>query len=68
EVTIDLAGYYGLTIRDRARFTTTSTLRYEIVRDLQLGLEFYEQYDSKPLHGGPALNDFRMATTMSYVF
>ena len=68
EVTIDLAGYYGLTIKDRYRFQTTATLRYEVVRDLQLGVEFYDQYDSKPLDGGAALNDFRVATTVGYVF
>jgi len=68
EITIDATGYYGLTIRDRWRFTTTATLRYEVLRDLQLGLEFYEQFDSKPLDGGPALNDFRIATTIGYVF
>jgi hypothetical protein len=68
EVSIDASGYYGLTIRDRWRFTTTATLRYEVIRDLQLGLEFYEQFDSKPLDGGPQLNDFRIATTVGYVF
>lgn len=68
EVTIDAAGYYGLTIRDRWRFTTNVALRYEVVRDLQIGLEFYEQYDSQPLDGGSALNDWRVATTIGYVF
>lgn len=68
EVTLDLAGYYGLTIRDRWRFATTIALRYEVLRDLQIGVEFYDQYDSKPLDGGPALNDFRIATTIGYVF
>jgi hypothetical protein len=68
EVTIDLAGYYGLTIRDRWRFATTTALRYEVVRDLQVGLEFYDQYDSRPLDGGPSLNDYRIATTVGYVF
>ena len=68
EVTIDLAGYYGLTIKDRFRFQTSATVRYEVVRDLQLGVEFYEQYDSRPLDGGSALNDFRVATTIGYVF
>ena len=68
EATIDLAGYYGLTIVDRWRFTATATLRYEVIRDLQLGVEFYEQYDSKPLDGGPELNDYRFATTIGYTF
>lgn len=68
EVTIDAAGYYGLTIRDRWRFTTNLALRYEVVRDLQVGIEFYEQYDSQPLDGGIALNDWRVATTIGYVF
>ncbi len=68
EASIDVTGYYGLTIRDRWRFTTTATLRYEVVRDLQLGLEFYEQFDSRPLDGGPELNDYRVATTVSYTF
>ncbi len=68
EVTVDLAGFYGLTIRDRWRFQTSATFRYELVRDLQIGLEFYEQFDSKPLDGGPSLNDFRVATTLAYTF
>ncbi|MBL8002094.1 MAG: DUF481 domain-containing protein [Flavobacteriales bacterium] len=68
EVTIDLAGYYGLTIRDRWRFATTTAVRYEVLRDVQLGLEFYDQFDSKPLDGGPSLNDYRIATTIGYVF
>ena len=68
EVTVDLAGYYGLTIRDRWRFTTSTTLRYEVIRDLQIGLEFYEQFDSRPLDGGPQLNDWRVATTVGYTF
>jgi len=68
EVTVDLAGYYGLTIRDRWRFTTSTTLRYEVIRDLQIGVEFYEQFDSRPLDGGPQLNDWRVATTVGYTF
>lgn len=68
EVTMDLAGYYGLTIKDRLRASASVYLRYEVIRDLQIGLEFYEQYDSKPLDGGPELNDFRIATTVGYTF
>lgn len=68
EVTVDLAGYYGLTIRDRYRFATSVALRYEVIRDLQVGLEFYDQYDSKPLDGGPSLNDYRFAMTLGYIF
>lgn len=68
EVTMDLAGYYGLTIKERLRASASVYLRYEVVKDLQLGLEFYEQYDSKPLDGGGSLNDFRIATTVGYTF
>ena len=68
EVTADLAGYYGITIRDRWRFTGTVTLRYEIIRDLTIGLEFYEQYDGMPLDGGSELNDNRVSTTLGYTF
>ena len=68
EITLDLAGYYGLTIEDRYRLSSDLKFRYEVISDLQIGLEFYEQYDSKPLDGGPALNDFRIATTLSYTF
>lgn len=68
EVTLDMAGYYGLTIRDRWRFAGTLYVRYEVVRDLQVGVEFYDQYDSKPLDGGPSLNDWRIATSVGYVF
>lgn len=68
EVTMDLAGYYGLTIKDRLRASASVYLRYEVIKDLQLGVEFYEQYDSQPLDGGAALNDFRVATTVGYTF
>ena len=68
DVTLDVAGYYGLTIQDRYRLSSDLKFRYEVISDLQIGLEFYEQYDSKPLDGGPALNDFRIATTVSYTF
>ena len=68
EITIDMAGYYGLTIRDRWRFTNSTSLRYEVIRDLRIGVEFYEQYDSKPLDGGAALNDFRVATSLVWTF
>jgi hypothetical protein len=68
EATLDLGGYYGLTIRDRWRFATSATLRYEVIRDLQVGLEFYDQYDSKPLDGGSSLNDYRFAMTLGYIF
>ncbi|MCB0794200.1 MAG: DUF481 domain-containing protein [Flavobacteriales bacterium] len=68
DITIDLYGYYGLTIADRFRAQADIKLRYEVVKDLFLGLEFYDQYDSRPLDGGPALNDYRISTTASYTF
>jgi hypothetical protein len=68
EVTLDLVGYYGLTIADRLRFASTVFLRYEVIKDLLVGLEFYEQFDSRPLDGGPSLNDWRIATTVGYSF
>ena len=67
-INIDLAGYYGLTIVDRYRASVDLSFQYEVIRDLQLGIQFYEQYDSKPLEGGPPLNDFRVATTVGYTF
>lgn len=67
-VFLDLAGYYGLTIEDRYRVSGEVEFQYEVFKDFTVGFEFYEQYDSKPLDGGPALNDYRAAATIGYTF
>ena len=67
-VNFDLVGYYGLTIEGRYRVSGELEFQYEVFKDFTVGLEFYEQYDSKPLDGGPALNDYRVAATVGYTF
>lgn len=67
-VYLDIAGYYGLTIEDRYRLSGEIEVQYEVFKDFTVGLEFYEQYDSRPLDGGPSLNDYRMAATIGYTF
>ena len=68
EVTIDPAIYYGLAIKDRFRFQANATLCYEVVRELQPVVGFYEQHCIRPMDGVAAPNDFRAASTIGYLF
>jgi len=40
----------------------------KVIGAWKLGIEFYDQYDSKPLVGTEPLNDYRVATTVNYTF
>jgi hypothetical protein len=60
--------WQGVTDTDRLRGNTNVTLRQEFVTDLFWDLSFYYDYDSKPLQGALAKEDFGIVTSLGYEF
>lgn len=58
----------SLSIAGRHRLEYNLSAKYEIFRDFFAGLTFYDDYDSKPSGGGPALNDWSVVFTIGYTF
>jgi hypothetical protein len=54
--------------RDRLRGNFNTTLRQEFVTDLFWDLSFYYDYDSKPLQGALAKEDWGIVTSLGYEF
>jgi opacity protein-like surface antigen len=68
ELTADIYTTYGITVADRVRVLADAKLRYTLIKNVQVGIDFYEQFDSAPLDGTDALNDYRVAGTLSVTF
>jgi len=68
EMYADTYAYFGLTVKGRTRVTTDITLSVEVVDDWKLGIEFYDQFDTKPPNATESLNDFRVSTTVGWSF
>ena len=60
--------WQGITDTDRVRGNTNITLRQEFISDLFWDLNFYYDYDSKPLQGAAAKDDFGIVTSLGYEF
>lgn len=58
----------SFSVQGRHRFEYNLSAKYEIFRDFFAGLTFYDDYDSKPAGGGPALNDWSIVFTIGYSF
>lgn len=67
-ISTDFSFYPSFTVAGRYRFEYNLSTKYEIFRDFFLGLTFYDDYDSKPSGGGPALNDWSLVFTIGYSF
>jgi len=68
ELYADTYAYFGLTVKGRTRVTTDITFSVEMIDDWKLGIEFYDQYDTKPPNATESLNDFRVSTTVGWSF
>ena len=42
--------------------------KFEIFKDFNVGLTFYDLYDNRPPEGAVSKNDFGVNTTLGYVF
>lgn len=60
--------YSTLNNSSRYRGTANLTLRQEFIKDLFWDLSFYYDYDSKPLQGAVAQEDYGVVTSLGYEF
>jgi len=58
----------GLSDWGRVRMDLQLNMRYEIFKDFNVGLTFYDLYDNRPPEGAVSKNDFGVNTTLGYVF
>ena len=68
DISSNFDAYPSITIRNRYRLEYNLSVKYEIFKDFYIGLTFYDNYDSKPSGGGPALNDWSVVFTIGYSF
>jgi hypothetical protein len=64
----DTYANFGLTVKGRTRITIDVTASVEVIDDWTVGVEFYDQYDSKPPHSTESLNDYRTGLTVGWTF
>jgi hypothetical protein len=60
--------YAGITEKGRIRSDGEANLSWEIIRDLRLSLQFYNNYDSKPPVASSSNLDYGIVFGVSYVF
>jgi hypothetical protein len=60
--------YPSFSVSGRVRLEYDLSVKYEIVRDLYINLSIYDNYDSKPLGGGEALNDYGVVLSIGFTF
>jgi hypothetical protein len=60
--------YPSITISQRFRLEYALTVKYEIFNNFDLGVTLYDNYDTKPAGGGPALNDWGTVVSIGYTF
>jgi hypothetical protein len=60
--------YQGISDSDRFRGTANLTLRQEVISDLFWDMSFFYDYDSKPLQGAVAREDWGVITSLGYEF
>jgi hypothetical protein len=61
ELRADTFANFGTTVKGRTRLLADVTFSAKVVGDWKLGIEFYDQYDSKPPDADEAINDFRVS-------
>jgi len=67
-ISTDVSYYPSLSVQGRHRLEYNLSTKFEVFRDFFLGLSFYDDFDSKPSGGGPALNDWSVVFTVGYTF
>ena len=60
--------YAGITDWGRIRMNFDLNTKYEILKDFNIGLTFYDNYDSRPPQGALSKNDFGLNFTLGYKF
>ena len=60
--------YTGLTDWGRIRMNFNVSAKYEILKDFNVGLTFYDNFDNRPPAGAISKNDFGINFTLGYQF
>jgi hypothetical protein len=60
--------YAGITEKGRIRSDGEANLSWEIIKDLRLNFQFYDNYDSRPPVTGSSNFDYGLVFGISYVF
>jgi hypothetical protein len=68
DISTNFDAYPSLSVSKRYRLEYNLAVKFEIFKDFFLGLSFYDDFDSKPSGGGPALNDWSVIMTIGYSF
>ena len=68
DISTSFNAYPSITIRSRYRLEYNLSVKYEVFKDFYLALTYYDDYDSKPSGGGPALNDWSVIVSVGYSF
>lgn len=68
DISTNIDFYPSITIAKRYRLEYDLSAKYELFKDFYLGLTFYDNFDSKPTNGGPALNDWGTTLSIGYSF
>ena len=68
DISTNFDAFPSFTISDRYRLEYNLSVKYEIFKDFFIGLSYYDDYDSKPTGGGPALNDWSVIFSVGYSF
>jgi hypothetical protein len=68
DISSNFDAYPSINIRNRYRLEYNLSVKYEIFKDFFIGLTYYNDYDSKPSGGGPALNDWSVIFSIGYSF
>lgn len=68
DVTSGLEIFPSLTSFGRFRLEYDLSAKYELIKDLFLNLQLYENFDSEPFQGGDAKNDWGIITSIGFTF
>jgi sRNA-binding regulator protein Hfq len=68
DISTNFDAFPSFTISNRYRLEYNLAVKYEIFKDFFIGLTFYDDFDSKPSGGGPALNDWSVIFSIGYSF
>lgn len=68
DITSGLEIYPSLTSFGRVRFEYDLAAKYELIRDLFLNLQLYDNFDNEPIQGGRARNDWGIITSIGFTF
>ncbi|MCB2222069.1 MAG: DUF481 domain-containing protein [Bacteroidetes bacterium] len=68
DVTSSLSAYPSFSVARRVRLDYNLQAKFEIIRDLFLGITIYDSYDNNPTDSNVAKNDWSVVTSLGYTF